>query len=301
MVNIAELLKDSPEGMELYCTMFDNVTLDRVDDFEDYPIKIVTKNGFSTRLTKYGQNIKLEDAKCVIFPKGKTTWDGFQSPFKDGDIVTNQNNIGTWIGIYHKYDCLNETFSSYCYIRRNGEFCANSDKGHGCYKTRLATEEEKKKLFKAIKDYGYRWNAETKTLEKLFEPKFKVGDKIRNFVVDLGNIYTVLKVETTGYTVKKYNELVNCHISFNEEKNYVLVANKFDTTTLKPFDRVLVRLDNTNQWYATLFSHIDERLECFCRRYVTVSGKSYTQMIPYKGNEHLCGTKDDCDDFYKNW
>jgi hypothetical protein len=31
---------------------------------------------------------------------------------------------------------------------------------------RFATEEEKQKLFKAIKDNGYRWNAETKTLEK---------------------------------------------------------------------------------------------------------------------------------------
>ena len=37
---------------------------------------------------------------------------------------------------------------------------------------RFATEEEKQKLFKAIKDNGYKWNAETKTLEKLVKPKF---------------------------------------------------------------------------------------------------------------------------------
>ena len=301
MVNIAELLKDCPEGMELDCTMYDNVTLASVDIDGLYPITIHTKSGYSTSLTGYGQHINIKDAKCIIFPKGKTTWEGFQKPFKDGDIVTNQNNSGTWIGIYHKYDCLNETFSSYCYIRRDGEFCANSDEGHGCYKTRLATEEEKQRLFDAIKTNGYKWDGETKVLEKLIEPKFNVGDKIRNFVVDLGNIYTVLKVETSGYTVKKYNELVNRHISFDEEKNYVLVANKFDTTTLKPFDKVLVRLDNTNQWYATWFSHIDERLESFCRHYVTVSGKSYTQMIPYKGNECLLGKNEDCDEYYKTW
>lgn len=23
--------------------------------------------------------------------------------------------------------------------------------------------------------------------------------------------------------------------------------------------------------------------------------------IPYEGNEHLLGTKEDCDEFYKNW
>ena len=25
------------------------------------------------------------------------------------------------------------------------------------------------------------------------------------------------------------------------------------------------------------------------------------QCIPYKGNEHLLGTTNDCDEFYKNW
>ena len=39
---------------------------------------------------------------------------------------------------------------------------------------RLATEEEKQKLFDAIELNGYKWNAETKTLEKFVEffPKF---------------------------------------------------------------------------------------------------------------------------------
>ena len=37
---------------------------------------------------------------------------------------------------------------------------------------RLATEEEKQRLFDAIKERGYRWNAETKILEKLIKHKF---------------------------------------------------------------------------------------------------------------------------------
>ena len=75
--------------MELDCTMYENVILDSVADTGDYPIQINTKSGFSTKLTKYGQNIKLEDAKCVIFPKGKTTWEGFVPPckFKVGDRI----------------------------------------------------------------------------------------------------------------------------------------------------------------------------------------------------------------------
>jgi hypothetical protein len=27
----------------------------------------------------------------------------------------------------------------------------------------------------------------------------------------------------------------------------------------------------------------------------------YKQCIPYEGNEHLLGTTNDCDNFYKTW
>ena len=30
-------------------------------------------------------------------------------------------------------------------------------------------------------------------------------------------------------------------------------------------------------------------------------GTYYNQCIPYEGNEHLLGTTNDCDDFYKTW
>jgi hypothetical protein len=71
----------------------------------------------------------------------------------------------------------------YCgYRNADGKFLVKKDiEGHFGHieEKHLATEEEKQKLFKAIKDNGYKWNSETKTLEKLIEPKFKVGDKIR--------------------------------------------------------------------------------------------------------------------------
>lgn len=37
---------------------------------------------------------------------------------------------------------------------------------------RFAKEKEKEQLFQAIKDHGYKWNTETKTLEKLKKEKF---------------------------------------------------------------------------------------------------------------------------------
>lgn len=52
----------------------------------------------------------------------------------------------------------------------------------------------------------------------------------------------------------------------------------------KPFDKVLVRDRDEQEWECNLFSHIDEE-DC----YVCV-GSWWLQCIPYEGNEHLLGT-----------
>lgn len=54
-INIAKLLKDCPNGMELDCTMFDNVTFVRVDsNKEQFPIEIAVGGLRSKYLTKEG-------------------------------------------------------------------------------------------------------------------------------------------------------------------------------------------------------------------------------------------------------
>lgn len=95
-INVAELLKDCPQGMELDCTMYDDVFLLNVDDREDiiFPIKVLQKDGNHIALTKYGQYTDADAAKCVIFPKGKTTWEGFipTYKFKVGNKIRHKNN-----------------------------------------------------------------------------------------------------------------------------------------------------------------------------------------------------------------
>ena len=90
-INIAELLKDCPRGMELDCINYNGVvTFEEISNCSDYPIKITVKynNECATHtLTKYGQTCISSYNKCIIFPKGKTTWEGFHRPFKDGDII----------------------------------------------------------------------------------------------------------------------------------------------------------------------------------------------------------------------
>lgn len=52
----------------------------------------------------------------------------------------------------------------------------------------------------------------------------------------------------------------------------------------KPFDKVLVRDGDDNEWVCDFFSHIDERDLYYC------IGSWWVQCIPYEGNEYLLGT-----------
>ena len=174
-LNLVEILKDCPNGMELDCTMFDNAKFIGVENCEN-PICIRVGNMY-LHLTQYGTWNFDENAKCIIFPKGKTSWEGFVTPYKfnDGDIVAKNN--GNCIGITsggHIYSYI----PTYCVLRNNSNFKLYFG-GKELWKfDRLATEEERQKLFDAIKEIGYKWNAEKRTLEKLVESKFKVGDWI---------------------------------------------------------------------------------------------------------------------------
>ena len=174
-LNLVEILKDCPNGMELDCTMFDNAKFIGVENCEN-PICIRVGNMY-LHLTQYGTWNFDENAKCIIFPKGKTSWEGFITPYKfnDGDIVAKNN--GNCIGITsggHIYSYI----PTYCVLRNNSNFKLYFG-GKELWKfDRLATEEERQKLFDAIKEIGYKWNAEKRTLEKLVESKFKVGDWI---------------------------------------------------------------------------------------------------------------------------
>jgi hypothetical protein len=286
-INLVELLKDCPSGMELDCTVYDNVTFGCIMDGNCYPIQIQTPEG-NMLLSEYGCMSLSTHSKCVIFPKGKTTWEGFVPPykFKDGDVVAT--NSGHWIGITTGgiYD---ESIPTYCIIDPNNSLRLYFDKPVTWSFNRLATEEEKQKLFDVIKANGYKWNEEIKTLEKL--PKFKVGDRIKYIYFDR-KVAKVVKIHDKRY------ELDNGKfIEFQDENAYEISYDKFDITTLKPFDKVLVRTFY-EEWKADFFSHYSKKADF---PYSTVGKRDYYYCIPYEGNEHLCGTTNDCDEYYKNW
>lgn len=202
-INVAELLRNCPSGMELDCTMYEDVCFYKITDDPVFPVRIKRIDGAAITLTKYGGYADSPSAKCVIFPKGKTTWEGFVPPckFKIGDRIKH---------------------------KESGLYC-------------------------------------------------NIGEYVESF--------------------KGYNTNIGLVIRYDDIDNWELypLPNKFDITTLKPFDKVLVRDFDNTPWEIEFFSRLldGKQFKCF--------ELSYVQCIPYKGNEHLLGKKDGCNKYFKTW
>ena len=296
-INIAEILKNCPTGMELDCTMYEDLYFDYVDVLNNIRCYIQQKfNKTSVVFHQDGTPNSYIKSKCVIFPKGKTTWEGFVPPckFKDGDVLVHTQNGRFIMSIYKSNE--NEKLINTHVIFWDREEGLSVGMQICCYtdNVRFATKEEKAKLFDAIKDNGYKWNADTKTLEKLSEPKFKVGDRIKHKTyISQGAVVTEIK--DTHYILDDESAL-----PFTFQDEYDLVPNKFDITTLVPFEsKVLVRNDKFSNWKPAIFGcYMKDGSDYY---YSVLGGTCWIYCIPYESNEHLLGTTNDCDEFYKNW
>ena len=297
-INVAELLKDCPKGMELDCAMYDKVYLSSVDNDEGrvFPIKVRRVDGNFMTLTKYGQYTDGNFSKCVIFPKGKTTWEGFVPPyeFKDEDVVVAEGGELSQLFLLKYLRKKNsDSYGGYCYFGwdfQNNKLFEKGDWGFD----RLATEEEKQKLFKTIKDNGYQWNEEAKTLEKLTEPIFKINDNIQS--KDIKSPVRIVDIKDGNYIFENGDTL-----DINLQNRWEFVSNKFDINKLIPFEsKVLVRDYPNEKWKPAIWGFYDNDNKDYSS-YIIESGIVYNYCIPYKGNEHLIGTINECEKYYKTW
>lgn len=387
-INIAKLLENCPSGMELYSPLCGKCVFDHIINGT---IVCKKQNAYDITFTSEGYYMLpvFDNCECMIFPsKDQRDWSKFQRPFKDGDILTCRSGS---VFIY-KGSMYNNQCDFYCGRRMSdGVFVRKlfKDKYFGYLsECRHATEEEKQKLFDAIKENGYKWNPKEKTLEKLcpfnagdvlisgagnivlfshindeqiiyyhcisssiwrgiriyegtncgvgkvhhcrlatdkqrdmlFDrlqksgykynsqtnkleklvvPRFRVGDRIKSkdsFTNYCNNnhIFTITEIRDDIY----WSNLLAIEY-INNQDNWELAHDKFDITTLKPFEsRVLVRTDN-RKWVAAFYSHYDKEAPL---HYCVVGGLWYEQCIPYNDEtKHLLDTTEECYDYYKTW
>lgn len=156
---------------------------------------------------------------------------------------------------------------------------------------------------------GYKWNAHTLELEKI-EPKFKAGDFIKN---KQGTIYLISEVFDYDVmyikaalprasnliidlgTIQSFDDM---SMATEEEKNKLLSAlvregykynrwqHKLIKQEFKPFDKVLVRGNDTEFWKADIYLGYMKNNSCPYR----CTKANYGRCIPYEGNEYLLDT-----------
>lgn len=74
---------------------------------------------------------------------------------------------------------------------------------------------------------------------------------------------------------------------------------KFDSKTLKPFDKVIARDSVGCTWKCDLFSYIIKSPTRYSYRCV---GNAYAHCIPYNDEtKHLVGTTEEAPEYYKYW
>lgn len=312
-INVAEILKDKPQGTKLYDLLRNiDVELDKVHttDVGTYIECTSTNEVGSTLMFDYS---KLGTEKCwldglqILLPsKGMRDWEKFS--WKRGDVLISDCG----------FVCIFKEWASDDYTRFNGCYFDGMPNAETAKYSKLDNNTAYGYIRELEKRCGGVLNLKTLKIEK---PEFKDGDIVMS---DSGTIVLVRGISLTrkiyyhAYMRNEYIYINQVEGEFfsrtsrikrfateeekqqlfdalakknkrwdSEKKQIVDLKPKFDE--LKPFDNVLVRHQKTEEWRANIFSHTDKTDEYL--DYVCVNGR-WEFCIPYEGNEHLLGTTD---------
>lgn len=127
------------------------------------------------------------------------------------------------------------------------------------------SEEIQKKLF----EIGFMWASNSKEVSYTHKPFIIISSQ---------NMYLTTTSDMLYFRDDKSKEI---------KADDILSITIDNEHEFKPFDRVLTRDNDTENWSVDFFSHIqgDEF------KFITV-GSCWRQCIPFEGNEHLVGTSD---------
>ena len=170
-----------------------------LEEYKSGKYKVVTRDGKSVRIicTDFNNgrqsivaliSLRNGEESCTIFNtdgkylnNGETSdYDLFlkETVFEDGDIISfgkNNNNNVSAIGIFKKL----AKSSHEDYVVFGPKELSYDEGGWLLDNMCLATEEEKQRLFDALKKDGKRWNADKKCIEDIKkEYKFKPFDRV---------------------------------------------------------------------------------------------------------------------------
>lgn len=307
-INIAEILKDKPQGTKLYSRICGAVELKKIIDVRKKK-SIVVKELNSNNQHRFWHNGNFFRAgQCVLQPsENMADWSKFL--WKKGDVLQN-NDYNTQV--------IFDRFTSDTYEMIRCKYWLKVD--NGIERFIIETNVLTKDYFKVSEELsqcyinkienrcGGKLNLETLEIEKKLE--FKDGD-----IVVYGKSVAICR-KIYKHTLSFYvtlNEMVGLlfadevesseeyRFATEEEKKQLFSAlekegKRWDSdkkaivdlkpkVELKPFDKVLVRDFGSQAWQVSLFSYKDSD------SYYCCNGCGWNQCIPYnEKTAHLLGT-----------
>lgn len=325
-INIAEILKDKPQGTKLYDWLHNiDVELDTIITTDTETVVWCTNetNNNTTchrGYSEFGTERGYPDGLQILLPsKDMRDWSKF---FKKGDVLICYEGKKPYYTIFdgfedNTYRAFKGKFAHDCYegkwYQNEGNLSTNTfQKLNRAYSEIYVTKIEER--------FGGKLNRETLEIEKP-QPEFKDGDIVMS---DSGTIVLVRGISFTRkiyYHAYMRNEYIYINqvegeffsrtsrikrFATDSEKQQLfdalakegkawdaekkMIVNLKPKVELKPFDNVLVRHQKTEEWRANIFSHTDKTDEYL--DYVCVNGR-WEFCIPYEGNESLLGTTKD--------
>lgn len=320
-INKAAILKDKPKGTKLYTILSDGECFLNEASEDSIYIDIDNRERFWC-LSAYGSTQSFPNGCVLLFPSREMRdWSKFA--WKKGDVLINSCG----------FQCIFKEWASDDYTKFNGCY-SNSRDGYedvSNAETAKFVKLDNNIAYGYVREIerelGGKLNLETLEIEKQYE--FKDGDIIKmawdkysaiaifweysNFGKGFDshvffNIKTkiieynihghtlqdmILRLATEEENQQLFDALAKKGKAWDAEKKQVVDLKT--NIKFKPFDKVLVRHQKTEEWSANIFSHTDKTDEYL--DYVCVNGR-WEFCIPYEGNESLLGTTKDVEVSY---
>lgn len=218
-INIAEILKDCPKGMELYSPIYGKVELLKVDSNSEYSIKTVTSIDRPGSFTPYGRFYEnYPSAECLLFPSREMRdWTKF---FKRGDVVYNKDG-----GLYAIFEgWVNDDYTEFNTTINYYESIASFGTEEVCYTdcfVKASDEERAVFIANTEKYYNGKYNPDTLQVEPAkpkcpFMPFDKVLVRNHEDLVWFANFFSHYK-NNNGYHYCCIDNSYRYCIPFNEQ------------------------------------------------------------------------------------
>ena len=292
-INIAEILKDKPQGTKLYTDAFGELSFDGVGSNKDEII--FTKTKVNTSCYFYNDGKYSIHGEHILFPsKEMQDWNKFA--WKKGDVLVN--NIKTIFIIFNEFeDDTYGTFKGkYCLTKISSEEeYTNEESNFSTSLFEKANDDAAQTYINTIEErLGGKLNLETLEIEKA-QPEFKDGDILYitdrivscNFIMIYKNQegdriyhYATLPEDNLVIMTKRGflsdNGGLSKRYATEEEKQQLFEAlakkgKAWDAEKkaivdlkpkceFKPFDRCIWKIRNCEGsiWQASFISYVDE-------------------------------------------